>query len=86
MLEMRSVSASTSTSGSLFSSPMPRMRRASDIAPPVAIIVFDGIVVLKEFGDSFSVFKTRLRELLRRYCLSKQGAMYFPPHIKSKVI
>ena len=43
MLVMRSVSASTSTSGSLFSSPMPRMRLASDMAPPVAIIVFDGM-------------------------------------------
>ena len=45
----------------------------------------DGIVILKEFGDSSSVFKTRLRERVRRCCLSSQGHMYFPPN-KTQVI
>jgi hypothetical protein len=45
----------------------------------------DGIVILKEFGDSSSVFKTRLRERVRRYCLSREGHMYFPPN-KTQVI
>ena len=38
----------------------------------------DGIVILKEIGDSSSVFKSRLRERVRRYCLSREGHMYFP--------
>ena len=45
----------------------------------------DGIVILKEFGDSSSVFKTRLTERVRRCCLSSQGHMYFPPN-KTQVI
>ena len=38
----------------------------------------DGSVILKEIGDSSSVFKSRLRERVRRYCLSREGHMYFP--------
>ena len=43
MLSMRVVRLSTSTSASLFSNPMPSRRFEKLIAPPVAIIVFDGM-------------------------------------------
>jgi hypothetical protein len=45
----------------------------------------EGSIILKEFADSSSVFKTRLRERLRRFCLSKQGGLYFPPHKKEVI-
>ena len=40
---IRSVSAAMSTSASCCSRPMPWIRRLKLIAPPVAIIVFDGM-------------------------------------------
>src|SRR5680860_1096076 len=43
MPSMRSVKAWMSTSGSACSRPMPRMRREKLMAPPVAIIVLDGM-------------------------------------------
>ena len=43
MPSMRLVSASTSTSASCCSRPIPSIRRVKLIAPPVAIIVFDGM-------------------------------------------
>jgi hypothetical protein len=43
MPSTRSFNAASSTSTDALSSPMPRMRRLNDIAPPVAIIVFDGM-------------------------------------------
>ena len=42
----------------------------------------DGMRILREFADLASVFKTRVRERLRRFCLSKEGYMYSPPHKK----
>ena len=42
----------------------------------------DGVRILREFADLASVFKTRVRERLRRYCLSKEGHMYSAPHKK----
>ena len=42
----------------------------------------DGMRILREFADLASVFKTRVRERLRRFCLSKEGHMYSPPHKK----
>ena len=43
MPSMREMRPSTSTSGCVGSRPMPSMRREKLIAPPVAIIVFDGM-------------------------------------------
>jgi hypothetical protein len=43
MPSMREIKPSTSTSGCAGSSPMPEMRLAKLIAPPVAIIVLDGM-------------------------------------------
>ena len=43
MPSMREIRPSTSTSGCVGSRPMPSMRREKLIAPPVAIIVFDGM-------------------------------------------
>ena len=39
----------------------------------------DGAVVLRELNDVASTFKKNLRDQVRRFCLSKDGHLYFTP-------
>jgi len=67
------LSASSQETSSELGSPSKKSRSASSS---------DGMRILREFADLASVFKTRIRERLRRFCLSKEGHMYSAPHKK----
>ena len=38
----------------------------------------DGAIFLRELSEVGSTFKTNLRDRVRRFCLSKEGHLYFP--------